>query len=66
MCRRRANWQRLKAVDFAWPAIPLAYVLVGACMMGYGVIWQTKASLTAMGRLEAKRPSASSETAESS
>jgi APA family basic amino acid/polyamine antiporter len=51
--RRRANWQRLKAVDFAWPAIPLAYVLVGACMMGYGIIWQTKASLTAMGTVAA-------------
>jgi basic amino acid/polyamine antiporter, APA family len=51
--RRRAGWQRLKAVDFAWPLIPLAYVLVGGCMMTYGIIWQTKASLTALGTVAA-------------
>jgi basic amino acid/polyamine antiporter, APA family len=44
---RRAGWQRLRAVDFAYPLIPASYVLVGACMMIYGVIWQPRASLTA-------------------
>jgi basic amino acid/polyamine antiporter, APA family len=45
--KRRPGWQRLRAVDFAYPLIPASYVLVGACMMIYGVIWQPRASLTA-------------------
>jgi APA family basic amino acid/polyamine antiporter len=44
---RRPGWQRLRAVDFAYPLIPASYVLAGACMMIYGVIWQPRASLTA-------------------
>jgi APA family basic amino acid/polyamine antiporter len=47
--RRRAGWQRLRALGFAWPLIPVSYILVGTCMMGYGVIWQPRASLTALG-----------------
>src|SRR5215475_5148828 len=46
--RRRQSWQRLRALDFGWPLIPASYILVGTCMMVYGVIWQTKASLTAL------------------
>jgi APA family basic amino acid/polyamine antiporter len=46
--RRRAGWQRLRALDFAWPLIPASYILVGTCMMVYGVISQTTASLTAL------------------
>lgn len=46
--RRREGWQRLKALDFAWPLIPASYILVGTCMMVYGLISQTKASLTAL------------------
>ena len=46
--RRRARWQRLRALDFAWPLIPVSYILVGTCMMVYGVIWQPRASLTAL------------------
>jgi APA family basic amino acid/polyamine antiporter len=46
--RRRPGWQRLRVVDFAWPLIPASYILVGTCMMIYGVIWQPKASLTAL------------------
>ena len=46
--RRRAGWQRLRAVDFAYPLIPALYILVGAAMMTYGVIWQPKASLLAL------------------
>jgi APA family basic amino acid/polyamine antiporter len=44
---RRPGWQRLRAVDFAYPLVPVSYILVGACMMIYGVIWQPRASLTA-------------------
>ena len=46
--RRRAGWQRLRAVDFAYPLIPASYILVGSCMMMYGVIWQPRASLSAL------------------
>src|SRR5258705_184092 len=46
--RHRAGWQRLRALDFAWPLIPASYILVGTCMMVYGVISQTKASLSAL------------------
>ncbi len=46
--RKRAGWQRLRALDFGWPLIPAAYILVGTCMMGYGVVWQPRASLTAL------------------
>jgi len=45
--RRRPGWQRLRAVDFAWPLIPAAYITVGVIMMVYGVITQPRASLTA-------------------
>jgi APA family basic amino acid/polyamine antiporter len=46
--RKRAGWQRLRALSFAWPLIPASYILVGTCMMVYGVISETKASLTAL------------------
>jgi APA family basic amino acid/polyamine antiporter len=45
--RKREGWQRLRAVDFAWPLIPLSYIIVGALMMIYGVISHPAASLTA-------------------
>jgi len=43
---RAPEWQRLRALQFAWPLIPASYILVGICMMVYGVIWQPAASLT--------------------
>jgi APA family basic amino acid/polyamine antiporter len=46
--RRRPEWKRLRALDFAWPLIPASYILVGVCMMVYGVIWKPLASLTAL------------------
>jgi APA family basic amino acid/polyamine antiporter len=46
--RRRLGWQRLRALEFAWPLIPASYILVGTGMMVYGVIWQPRASLTAL------------------
>jgi APA family basic amino acid/polyamine antiporter len=46
--RKRPEWQRLRAVSFAYPLIPALYVLVGTGMMMYGLISQTKASLTAL------------------
>jgi len=46
--RRRPDWQKLRALQFAWPLIPASYILVGACMMIYGVVQQPGASLTAL------------------
>jgi basic amino acid/polyamine antiporter, APA family len=46
--KRREGWQRLRALDFAWPLVPASYILVGTCMMVYGLISQTMASLTAL------------------
>ncbi len=46
--RRRPGWQKLRPVSFLFPAIPLAYILVGTCMIVYGVVWQPVASLTAL------------------
>jgi hypothetical protein len=51
--RRNPGWQRLGAVQFAWPLIPASYVLVGTAMMVYGVIWQPWPSLTALGTVAA-------------
>jgi hypothetical protein len=45
--RRRPGWQRLRAIDFAWPLIPVAYILVAVAMMVFGVIQHPVASLTA-------------------
>ncbi|SPE33628.1 Amino acid permease-associated region [Candidatus Sulfopaludibacter sp. SbA3] len=45
--RSRPGWQKLRAVDFAYPLIPVSYILVGVSMMIYGVINQPLASLTA-------------------
>jgi APA family basic amino acid/polyamine antiporter len=45
--RRNPGWQRLRALEFAWPTIPVAYILVGTCMMVYGVISHPGASLSA-------------------
>jgi basic amino acid/polyamine antiporter, APA family len=46
--RRRPGWQTLRAVNFAFPLIPAAYIAMGVAMIGYGIIWQPKASLTAL------------------
>jgi APA family basic amino acid/polyamine antiporter len=45
--RKRPGWQRLRAVDFAWPLIPASYILVGVIMMLYGVTTRPLASLFA-------------------
>ena len=37
--RRRPGWQRLGALDFAWPMIPVAYVVIGLVTIGYGFVF---------------------------
>jgi APA family basic amino acid/polyamine antiporter len=51
--RRHADWQKLRAVSFAYPLVPLAYTIVGGIMCVYGVIWQPTASLAAFGTIGA-------------
>jgi APA family basic amino acid/polyamine antiporter len=46
--RQRRGWQRLRALEFAWPLIPALYILVGTVMMLYGVFTHPVASLTAL------------------
>lgn len=46
--RRRPEWQRLRAVNLLFPLIPAAYILVGVCMIVYGVIWAPKPSIAAL------------------
>lgn len=46
--RQRQNWQRLRSVDFLYPLIPGAYILVGLCMIGYGIILRPLPSLSAL------------------
>jgi APA family basic amino acid/polyamine antiporter len=49
--RRHRDWQKLRAVSFAYPLVPLAYILVGATMCVYGVVWQPRASAAAFGTI---------------
>jgi APA family basic amino acid/polyamine antiporter len=51
--RTRSGWQRLRAVNFAWPLIPASYILVGTCMMVYGVIGAPVPSLSALATVAA-------------
>jgi APA family basic amino acid/polyamine antiporter len=37
--RRRAEWQKVRVVSFAFPLIPLVFILVGAWTIVYGVIY---------------------------
>ena len=46
--RKRPGWQRLRALDFAWPLIPALYILVGTIMMLYGMFTHPLASLSAL------------------
>jgi APA family basic amino acid/polyamine antiporter len=45
--RSRPGWQRLRAVQFAYPLIPGLYIVVGACMMCYGLVSNTITSVIA-------------------
>lgn len=51
--RRRPEWQRLRAVSFAYPLIPAAYILVGTAMIVYGIVWQPVVSLASLGTIAA-------------
>lgn len=46
--RRRPNWEKLPVVSFAWPLIPLVFVLVGVWMIIYGIMLQPVVSAAAI------------------
>ena len=45
--RRRPEWQKLRVVSFAWPLLPVLFLLVGGWMTVYGVMLQPKVSIAA-------------------
>ncbi len=45
--RRKPEWQRLRVVSFAYPLLPVLFVLVGSWMTIYGMLLQPKVSLAA-------------------
>jgi APA family basic amino acid/polyamine antiporter len=47
--RKRPGWQKLAAVDFLYPLIPLSYVTVGTLMIVWGFFYQPKPSMAALG-----------------
>jgi APA family basic amino acid/polyamine antiporter len=46
--RLRADWQLLPALERGYPLIPLLYVVAGAALVVYGLIWQPLASTAAL------------------
>jgi hypothetical protein len=51
--RRRREWQRLAAVNFLFPLVPASYILVGVCMIVWGVIWRPAPSIAALATIGA-------------
>lgn len=46
--RRRAEWQKLRIVSFAFPLLPAIFLLVGLWMTVYGMLLEPKVSLAAI------------------
>jgi basic amino acid/polyamine antiporter, APA family len=49
--RRRPDWQKLSVVSFAYPLVPLIFILTGTWMTIYGITQQTRVSLIAIGTI---------------
>ncbi|MBM3793834.1 MAG: amino acid permease [Acidobacteria bacterium] len=45
--RKRPGWQKLPVVSFAWPLVPLGFILVGAWMTIFGFTLQPRVAVTA-------------------
>lgn len=43
--RRRPDWQKLRVVSFAFPLVPLTFIIVGVWMIVYGVTFRPVVSL---------------------
>ncbi|MGH9674789.1 MAG: APC family permease [Bryobacteraceae bacterium] len=46
--RRQPGWQKLKVVDFAWPLVPAAFVLIAGAVVIVGVTLAPKVALAAV------------------
>jgi APA family basic amino acid/polyamine antiporter len=46
--RRRPNWQKLRVVSLGWPVMPIAFILVGAWTIVYGIMLKPKVSVAAV------------------
>ncbi len=46
--RRRAGWHKLGALNFAWPLIPAAYVVIGVVTIGYGFVFAPRPSAASL------------------
>ncbi len=53
MFRKRAEWQTIPAVNFLFPLVPAAYIVVGICMIVWGVIWRPAPSIAALATIAA-------------
>ncbi len=51
--RSRPDWQKLSVVSFAYPLVPLIFLLSGGWMTIYGITRQTRVSLLAIGTIVA-------------
>jgi basic amino acid/polyamine antiporter, APA family len=46
--RRRPEWQKVRAVSWAFPLVPVAFILVGVWTIGYGIMLQPGVSAAAV------------------
>ncbi len=46
--RKKPGWQRLRVVSFAWPLVPLLFILIGVWMFLFGMTLEPKVSLAAI------------------
>jgi basic amino acid/polyamine antiporter, APA family len=46
--RRHRDWQKLRVVSFAWPLVPLVFILMSIWMTVYGLILQPRISAIAL------------------
>jgi APA family basic amino acid/polyamine antiporter len=46
--RKRPNWQKLRVVSIGWPVMPIAFILVGAWTILYGVMLKPVVSIAAI------------------
>lgn len=46
--RKRPGWQKLRVVSFAWPLVPVSFLLVGIWMTIFGMSLEPKVSMAAI------------------
>ena len=47
--RKRAGWQKLSVVNFAWPLFPIFYILTGSWIAFQGILLKPEISLACLG-----------------